>query len=97
MKRLREILVIVILMTGLITQTMASWQNNAANYYRTSSNSQTGITEQQAITIAQRHFNGRVLAINHSDNTYRIKILSKQGTVHIILINATDGSVLSTH
>lgn len=95
MNRLRKILVIVALMTGLITQATAGWQNNASNYYRISSNSQTGITEQKAITIAQQHFNGRVLAINHTDNIYRIKTLSNQGTVHIILINATDGTVIS--
>lgn len=97
MNRWQEILVIVMLMTGPITQAMAGWQSNAENYYRTSSNSLTGITEQKAITIAQQRFKGRVLAINHDDNTYRIKILSNQGTVHTILINATDGSVISTH
>lgn len=95
MNRLREILMIVSLITGSITQAMANGQDTAANYYRTGSNSQTGITEQKAITIAQQHFKGRVLAINHSDNTYRIKILSDQGTVHIILINAADGAVIS--
>ncbi|MEK6686656.1 MAG: PepSY domain-containing protein [Pseudomonadota bacterium] len=95
MNRLREILMIVSLITGSITQAMANGQDTAANYYRTGSNSQTGITEQKAITIAQQHFKGRVLAINHSDNTYRIKILGDQGTVHIILINAADGAVIS--
>ncbi|MDP1776651.1 MAG: PepSY domain-containing protein [Moraxellaceae bacterium] len=95
MNRLREILVIVSLITGPITQAMANGQDTAANYYRAASNSQTGITEQKAITIAQQHFKGRVLAINHSDNTYRIKILSDQGTVHIILIHAADGAVIS--
>ena len=97
MNRWREILVIVMVMTGPITQVMAGGQNNALNYYRTNSNSSAGITEQKAIAIAQQHFKGRVLAINHSDDTYRIKILSNQGTIHIILINAADGTVISTH
>ncbi len=97
MNRWQEILVLVMLMTGPITQATAGWQSSAANYYRTSSNPLTGITEQKAIAIAQQHFKGRVLAINHDDNIYRIKILSNQGTVHTILINATDGSVISIH
>lgn len=97
MNKLRDILVIVMVMMGPITQAMADWQNNALNYYRTNSNPSTGITEFKAITIAQQHFKGRVLAINHSDNIYRIKILSNQGTIHIILINATDGTIISTH
>jgi len=82
-----------------MTQVMASEQNNTSNYYRASNNPPAGIiiTEQKAIMIAQQRFNGRVLAINHSDNTYRVKILSNQGTVHIIQINATDGTVISAH
>lgn len=97
MNRWQEILVIAMLMTGPITQAMAEWQSIATNYYRTGSNPLTGITEQKAIGIAQQHFKGRVLAINHADNIYRIKILNNQGTVHTILINATDGSVISIH
>ncbi len=84
-------------MMSPITQAMADWQNNAFNYYRTNSNSSPGITEQKAIAIAQQHFKGRVLAINHSDDVYRIKILSNQGTIHIILVNAVDGTIISTH
>ncbi|MBL0010469.1 MAG: PepSY domain-containing protein [Nitrosomonas sp.] len=97
MNRWQGILVIAMLMTGPITQAIAGWQTSTADYYRTSSTPLTGITEQKAITIAQQYFKGRVLAINHTENTYRIKILSNQGTVHTILINATDGSVISTH
>lgn len=96
MSRLQGILVIVMVMTGSAAQAMAGWHSNASNYYRTS-NSSTGITEQKAIAIAQQHFKGRVLAINQSDNAYRIKILSNQGTIHVILINATDGTIISTH
>lgn len=97
MNRWREILVIVVALTGSITHASAGWKNNAANYYRANDTSVTGITEQKAITIAQQHFKGRVLAINHSDDVYRIKILSQQGTIHIILINALDGTIISTH
>ena len=97
MNRWREILVIVVVLTCPITQASADWQNNAANYYLTNSTPSAGITEQKAITIAQQHVKGRVLAINHSGDVYRIKILSQQGTIHIILINALDGTIISTH
>ncbi|WP_292917174.1 PepSY domain-containing protein [Nitrosomonas sp.] len=56
-----------------------------------------GITEQKAITIAQQQFKGRVLAVNQIDHTYRVKILSSQGTVHTVLIDVHDGSVISAH
>lgn len=97
MNRWREILAFAILMVCPVTQAMTDRQHNAADHYRTSNDSSAVITEQKAIAIAQRHSKGRVLAIHHDDDTYRIKILSSQGTVHSILINATDGAVISAH
>ena len=86
------------IITSSVTQVMAAAQSNATNDARTDRNSTSGIiTEQKAIMIAQQHFKGRVLAITHPDNVYRIKILSEQGTIHIVLINATDGTVISAH
>jgi len=60
------------------------------------SNQQTSISQQKAIVIAQQHFSGRVLAINHVDDTYRIKILNQKGIIHTVVINATDGTILPT-
>lgn len=97
MNRWWEILVVVVTLTGPITQALAGWQNNATNYYRANNTSVTGITEQKAITVAQHHVKGRVLAINQSDNIYRIKILSYQGTIHTVLVNALDGTIISAH
>lgn len=75
----------------------ADRQTTVLNPYRTGTSQPAGITEQKAIAIAQQHFKGRILAVNHSDDTYRIKILSNQGTVHIVLINATNGAIISAH
>ncbi len=98
MNRLRVTLALVMIITSSVTQVMAASQSNATNDARTDRNSTSGIiTEQKAIMIAQQHFKGRVLAITHPDNVYRIKILSEQGTIHIVLINATDGIVISAH
>ncbi len=97
MNRARDILVIVMVTVGPITGAIADWQSDVVNLYRTGGSQSAGITEQKAIAIAQQHFKGRILTINHSDDIYRIKILSNQGTVHIILINATNGTIISTH
>lgn len=80
-----------------VSVAVADRDNSALDRYQTRSPQPSGINEQKAIAIAQQHFKGRILAINHSDNIYRIKILSNQGTVHSILINATNGAVISTH
>ncbi|WP_295625699.1 PepSY domain-containing protein [uncultured Nitrosomonas sp.] len=96
MNRKWKILVIMVALIAPSTLTIASWQNNTANYHRTGNGTASEITEQKAITIAQQHFKGRVLAINQINHTYRIKILSDQGIVHTVLINAQDGSVIST-
>lgn len=98
MNRWLGILMIAMMLAGSSAQVLAGSQSSGAtNYHRTSSAPSADITEPKAITIAQQHFKGRVLAINHSDNAYRIKILSNQGTVHIIRINAADGTVISMH
>ena len=93
MHRLLGILVILIMLC-LADQAMADWRNYASNYYHTSNSSSQGIDEQKAISIAQQHFKGRVLAINHSGNIYRVKILNSQGIIHIILIDAANGTII---
>ena len=89
-----------ILLTGLmltsVNPVLAAEKNTTVYFYRTSNANQTIITEDKAIVIAQRLINGRVLAINFSDQRYRIKILDPQGSMHIILIDAQDGSIIST-
>ena len=93
MHRLLGILMILI-MACLAAQAMAEWQNYASNYYRTGNSSSPEIGEQKAISIAQQHFKGRVLAINHSDNMYRVKVLNSQGIIQIILIDAANGAII---
>jgi len=80
-----------------ISGVAADRQISVLNLYRTGNSQPAGITEQKAIAIAQQHYKGRILAVNHSDDTYRIKILTNQGTVHIVLINAVNGTIISTH
>jgi len=72
-------------------------RQNAASESSRASDAATGISEQRAIAIAQQNFKGRVLAINQTDHLYRVKILSEQGTVHMVLINVLDGTVVSAH
>lgn len=80
-----------------LTEVLAEGEGGALNTYRAHTNQFTGMTEQKAIAIAKQHFKGRILAITLTDNIYRIKMLSNAGTVHIIQINATDGTIISTH
>lgn len=68
---------------------------NSSTSYHTS-DQQSGISEQAAVAIAQRHINGRVLAIRLDNNIYRIKILSNQSTVHIVAVNAINGKIMSS-
>lgn len=96
MNKWRQALLIALIMGTVLTNATAGRQN-APSERNSASDPAAGISEQRAITIAQQHFKGRVLAINHTDHTYRIKILSEKGTVHTVLINALDGAVVSTH
>lgn len=88
---------IAVILTAIFTQVFAGQENYAASNYRMDSVPSSIVTEQKALVAAQLHVKGRVLAINHTDDIYRIKILSQQGTIHVILVNAQDGSVVYPH
>ncbi len=96
MNRWRQALLIVLMIGAAMTDATAGRQNAVTESSR-ASDTFTGISEQRAIAIAQQHFKGRVLAINQTDHLYRVKILSEQGTVHMVLINTMDGTVVSAH
>lgn len=65
-------------------------------YYQPS-NQHTEISQQQAVTIAQHHIPGRLLSVQRAPESYRVKILSSKGTVHIVTIDANSGAVIATH
>ena len=58
------------------------------------------ISKQEAISIAQQNKPGKILSISETKSkkgsAYRVKIISDGGDVHIILINAKTGSVISS-
>lgn len=91
----RFFLLSVVLVTCFTPPVAATGQNNALSHYFLASN-QT-ISEQVAVTIAKQHINGRVLAVNRTDTAYRIKILSDKGTIHILSVNNTDGSIKASN
>ena len=57
------------------------------------------IGEKQAVSIAQSVYPGRVLAVKqvqeNDASVYRVKTLSASGDVHIIVIDADSGKVIS--
>ncbi len=92
----RFILFIAVLLANFTTQAIAYSKLNPSYYYQ-ASNQQDGISEQAAAAIAQKQIGGRVLAIRRVNNNYRIKILSNHSTVHIVVVNAINGKVMSSH
>lgn len=54
-----------------------------------------GINKQQAVNIAQQVRPGRVLAVKRSGSDYRVKTLSSNGEVHIVVIDGKSGKVIS--
>lgn len=92
----RFILFITIIMAGFSSQAFAN-SKISPSFSHQVSNQQDGISEQAAAAIAQQKINGRVLAIRRIDNFYRIKILSNHSTVHIVVVNAINGKIMSSH
>jgi uncharacterized membrane protein YkoI len=60
---------------------------------------QADIGKQQAVSIAQSIYPGRVLAVKQvqasNGAVYRVKTLSTAGNVYIIVIDANSGKVIS--
>ena len=54
-----------------------------------------GISQQQAVGIAQSVHPGRVLSVKQKGSVYRVKSLSSNGEVRIIVIDASSGQVIS--
>jgi len=59
------------------------------------------INRREAVNIAQQVYPGRVLAVKpvHKGKSpaYRVKTLSSGGDIHIIVIDAVNGRVISRH
>jgi len=92
----RFVLFIAVILASFTSQAVTDSKHNPPTYYLTS-NQQDGISEQAAVAIAQKQINGRVLAIRRINNIYRIKILSNQSTVHIVAVDAINGTIKSSH
>ncbi len=68
-----------------------------AGYLLKVSNAQANISKQKAASIAQQRIKGRVLSVELAGDAYRVKILSDEGSVHILSINASNGAVISSN
>ncbi|WP_297743821.1 PepSY domain-containing protein [Nitrosomonas sp.] len=65
--------------------------------YHHASNQLAEISQQQAVAIAQQHVPGRLLSVQRTTESYRVKILSHKGTVHVVTIDSRSGAVIATH
>ncbi len=98
MKKFYRLLLLTVVLVICFTPPAATaGQKNTLSHSFLASNQTNNISEQAAVTIAKQRINGRVLAVSRTNNTYRIKILSDKGTVHIISVNSNDGSVSPAH
>ena len=50
-----------------------------------------GISKQQAVNIATQSYAGRVLAVKRKAKDYQVKILSDNGKVQVIRVDAESG------
>lgn len=91
------ILIGMLILTGISSLAWSDERRQAISGQPDNTRGATDITEHKAISIAKQHIIGRVLAIQLSDHIYRIKILSSQGTLHTVLIDAANGRLVSNH
>lgn len=60
-----------------------------------------GVSKQQAASIAQNEYAGRVIDIKllkvEGRLSYRVKVLDRSGGMHIVIIDKASGDVVSAH
>lgn len=54
-----------------------------------------GINKQQAVSIAQQSYPGRVLSVKQKGDEYHVKTLNDSGEVRVIIIDANSGKIIS--
>ena len=59
------------------------------------------ISKQEAASIAQTRFAGRVIGIQQGEQNgtavYRVKVLDNAGGLHLVVIDQQSGKILSAH
>jgi len=55
----------------------------------------SAINKQQAVAIATQNYPGRVLAVKLKAEVYQIKILSDNGKVRVVKVDASSGRIKS--
>jgi uncharacterized membrane protein YkoI len=59
------------------------------------------ISKQEAASIAQTRFTGRVIGIQPGEQNgtqvYRVKVLDKSGGLHLVIIDRQNGKIISAH
>lgn len=92
MNTLQKSLLIALLTVTLPLSVLAGEYRETTNLYKVD-NRQADISQRRAIFIAQQRIKGRVLDIKRSEDVYRVKILSDQGSIHIVRVCVTDGTI----
>lgn len=100
----RTMMIIILLLSPAHTAAAGNlfvW--HAASHYLQVKNSKKGqhISEQQAVSMAERHMGGRALSVkriySHGKRGYRIKILGRHGTIRFVYVDAMTGAVTPTY
>ncbi len=80
----RILLIVVLVISGLISSPVITFAEN--------------ISKQQAAKIATSRYPGRVIDVKPlNDSAYRVKVLDKDGSMHIVIVNKQSGNIESAN
>jgi uncharacterized iron-regulated membrane protein len=100
----RAMMIIILLLTPVhvaVAGGFFGW--HAAPHFLQVKNTGKGrhISEQQAVSMAERRMGGRALSVkrvySHGRKGYRIKILGRHGTIRFVYVDAVTGTVTPTY
>lgn len=84
-----NLLIKLLLVVVLLMPMSISYAQNAGSAH-------TEVSRDRAVTIARSVVDGRVLSVQKRSGVWLVKMLTEQGAVHIVSIDAATAEVLST-
>ena len=73
----------------------AAWPGRGYEIARRYAAAGQSVSRDKAAQIAQGHIKGRILSVKRAGDTWRVKLLSKKGEVHVVVVDARSGEVIS--
>ena len=88
-----RIIIVVVLFLGLIPSYQTLAVVSSENQPRKQSSNRPTISSQQAASIVQSRYGGKVLKVQKNQSSYRVKLIRQDGRIISVSVDAVTGKI----